>query len=130
MISDAIAMHRCGDRSKRAKREFEKLREFESRELGKVGAFEILELGEDGDGGGTIFVSSPSGNANSFFHDLDKAVAFAAEVQDICLHLTGYWINKRAGNFRCYKCGCQFHTKELAKLPKGLKRDIEIWRGR
>lgn len=26
-----------------------------------------------------------------------------------CKHLTGYWINKKDGNFRCLDCQCQFH---------------------
>lgn len=28
---------------------------------------------------------------------------------DPCQHLTGYWINKPHGNFRCIACQCQFH---------------------
>lgn len=40
-----------------------------------------------------------------------------------CLHRTGYWINKETGNFRCYKCGCQFFLYELPRR----KRVIEVW---
>lgn len=31
-----------------------------------------------------------------------------------CAHLTGYWINKAIGQFRCYQCGCQHNVADVA----------------
>ena len=42
-----------------------------------------------------------------------------------CLHLSGYWIDKAAGRFRCYGCGCQFTESYLA--PRRNRR-IERWK--
>ncbi len=42
-----------------------------------------------------------------------------------CLHLTGYWINRKAGTFRCYGCQCQFTESHLA--PRRNRR-IERWK--
>ncbi len=39
----------------------------------------------------------------------------------------GYWINKGAGNFRCYHCGIQFWLREM-KRPTPHSR-IEVWEG-
>lgn len=38
----------------------------------------------------------------------------------------GYWINKAAGNFRCYHCGFQFFLREMIQ-PTPEDR-IEVWR--
>jgi hypothetical protein len=52
-----------------------------------------------------------------------------ADRQRQCQHLTGYWINKRKRNFRCYQCQCQFHIGDNlpANHPTG---GIEVWRAR
>ena len=42
-----------------------------------------------------------------------------------CLHLTGYWIDRKAGRFRCYTCGCQFTESYLS--PRRNRR-IEKWK--
>lgn len=45
-----------------------------------------------------------------------------------CRHLTGYWINRTARNFRCYLCGSQFHIGD--NLPADHPQDgIEDWIG-
>lgn len=32
----------------------------------------------------------------------------------VCDHLTGYWINQSAGQFRCFDCGFQFNTRDVS----------------
>jgi hypothetical protein len=46
--------------------------------------------------------------------------------QKRCLHLTGYWINKAWGNFRCYEYQCHFHIGD--NLPADHPTaGIEVW---
>jgi len=43
-----------------------------------------------------------------------------------CSHLEGYWINRDAGNFRCYACQSQFHIGD--NLPANHPTEgIEVW---
>lgn len=42
---------------------------------------------------------------------------------EICRHVAGYWINREAGQFRCYACGFQHNLRDLVKM----KRKIEHW---
>lgn len=43
-----------------------------------------------------------------------------------CLHLSGYWINKGAGNWRCYTCQYQMWPGDT---QPDARRKIERWEG-
>lgn len=58
--------------------------------------------------------------ANGFVQLPDRFPKMIPENTD-CHHLTGYWINEGV-NFRCYQCGCQFHTMDI---PENKLRKIE-----
>lgn len=41
-----------------------------------------------------------------------------------CRHLRGHWIDKNVGRFRCYGCGFQVYSADLAP---NKERMIEEW---
>ncbi len=55
---------------------------------------------------------------------VERAIEARLHESKSCEHLSGYWINKEAGNFRCYRCGFQFFTREV---EPNKKRKIERW---
>ncbi len=61
---------------------------------------------------------------NAVIWQVDRAIGARLQEREGCQHLSGYWINKETGNFRCYRCGFQFFTKEV---EPNKKRKIERW---
>jgi len=62
-------------------------------------------------------------------HHIEREIKEGLRDEDgNCLHLTGYWINKSIGNFRCYTCQFQFWLRDLKRNKQHDKRRrIEVW---
>jgi len=44
-----------------------------------------------------------------------------------CEHLSGMWINKKTGNFRCLGCGFQYFLKDLPERDRDIDSPKSKW---
>lgn len=58
-----------------------------------------------------------------------KKTRIGDEPPQSCPHLTGYWIDRHRGSFRCYTCGFQYRLADLTD-PNNPERKIEVWQAK